>query len=78
MAKAKEVIGDTICIMGNMPSSLLNVGTPKEVKDYAKQLIDVVGDGGGYIMAGGHSLAEAKPELVKVWVEFTKEYGIYK
>jgi len=40
--------------------------------------IDVVCEGCGYITAGGHSLAEAKPELVKVWVEFTKEYGIYK
>ena len=40
--------------------------------------IDVVGDGGRYIMVDRHSLAEAKPELVKVGFEFTKEYGIYK
>lgn len=78
MVKAKDVLGDTVCIMGNMPSSLLSVGTPHEVKAYAKRLIDVVGEGGGYIMAGGHSLAEAKPELVKAWMDFTKEYGVYK
>ena len=40
--------------------------------------IDVVCEGCEYLMVDRHSLAEAKPELVKVWVEFTKEYGIYK
>ena len=40
--------------------------------------IDVVCEGCGYIMVDRHSLAEAKPELVKVGFEFTKEYGIYK
>jgi uroporphyrinogen-III decarboxylase len=77
MARAKEVIGDTVCIMGNMPSSLLSVGTPHEVTAYVKQLIDVVGEGGGYIMAGGYSLTEARPELVKIWIDFTKDYGKY-
>jgi uroporphyrinogen-III decarboxylase len=77
MTRAKDVIGDTMCIMGNMPSSLLSVGTHKQVTAYAKQLIDVVGEGGGYIMAGGYSLTEARPELVKVWIDFTKEYGHY-
>lgn len=77
MTRAKEIIGDTVCIMGNMPSSLLSVGTPQEVTAYTKQLIDVMGDGGGYIMAGGYSLTEAKPDLVKVWINFTKDYGRY-
>ena len=76
--KAKEVIGDTICIAGNMPVSLLQTGTPEKVKDYTKKLIDEVGRDGGYIMSTRGVLDEADPELVKVWVEFTKEYGVYK
>ena len=63
--------------MGNMPSSLLSVGTSREVIDYIKKLIDVVRDGGGFIMSSGTSLANVKPELVKVWIEHTKEYGLY-
>jgi uroporphyrinogen-III decarboxylase len=78
MFKAKEVLGDTVCIMGNMPSSMLSVGTPQEVKDYSKKLIDVVGAGGGFIMSGGTGIADAKPELVKSWIEYTKEYGVYR
>ena len=76
--KAKKVIGDTHCIAGNLPVSLLQTGTPEKVKDYTKKLIDEVGRDGGYIMSTRGVLDEADPELVKVWVEFTKEYGVYK
>lgn len=78
MFKAKEVLGDRVCLMGNMPSSLLSVGTPQEVKDYSKKLIDIVGDGGGFIMSGGTAIANVKPELVKLWIDYTREYGVYK
>ena len=75
--KAKEALSDTMCISGMMPLSLLQVGTPDSVRAYAKTLIDVVGEGGGFIMGPRSIMDEAKPELVKVWIEFTKEYGVY-
>jgi len=76
--KAKEVLGDSMCIAGNMPLSLLQTGTPQQVKGYAKKLIDVVGKGGGFVMSSATVMDEADPELVKVWADFTKEYGVYK
>lgn len=76
--KAKEVIGDTMCICGDMPLSLLRTGTPEQVKAYAKKLIDVVGKDGGFIMGSNTVLDDAKPELVKVWADFTREYGVYR
>ena len=76
--KAKEVLGDTMCIAGNMPLSLLQTGTPQQVKDYAKKLIDVVGKGGGFVMSSASVMDEADPELVKVWKDFTREYGVYR
>jgi hypothetical protein len=78
MVKAKEIVGDTLCLWGNMPSSMLQLGTPQEVRDYAKKLIDTAGKGGGFIMANGAFFDHAKPENVKAMVEFTKEYGVYK
>ena len=75
--KAKELLGDRICIQGNVPLTLLQVGTPQQVKDYCKRLIDVVGEGGGLVMDGGGALDDADPELVKTMIEFTKEYGVY-
>jgi uroporphyrinogen-III decarboxylase len=77
MAKAKEILGDTACIAGNVPISLLNTGTPDEVKDYCKELIDVAGENGGFIMTSGGVIDKAKPENVRAMIEFTKEYGVY-
>jgi uroporphyrinogen-III decarboxylase len=76
--KAKEIVGDTMCMAGMMPLSLLQMGTPDKVKKYTKKLIDVVGKGGGFIMGPRGSMDECNPELVKVWVDFTKQYGVYK
>lgn len=75
--RAKEVLGDVVCIRGGVPNSLLCTGTPQEVNDYCKKLIDVVGKGGGYIMDAGALIDEAIPENVRAMVDFTKEYGVY-
>ena len=76
--KAKEILGDTVCFRGNVPGSLLYAGTPQQIRDYVKELIDVVGKGGGLMVDSGIWFDEAKHENVKAMVDFTKEYGVYK
>jgi hypothetical protein len=76
--KAKEILGDRVCFRGNVPISLLCTGTPKEVKDYVRELIDVVGKDGGLIVDCGIWFDEARHENVKAMVDFTKEYGVYR
>jgi uroporphyrinogen-III decarboxylase len=78
MARAKEVLGDRACIYGNVPAAILSTGTTDDVKAYCKQLIDVAGKGGGFILSPGATLDTAKPENVRTMIEFTKEYGIYR
>jgi hypothetical protein len=78
MFKAKEILGDVVCLKGNVPLSMLATGTPDDVKAYCKKLIDIVGKGGGFIMDSSTVLDDAKPENVKAMFDFTKEYGIYK
>ena len=76
--KAKEVLGSHVCIRGNVPGTLLCTGTPEEVKDYCKKLIDVAGKGGGFIMDAGTGVPDgAKIENVQAMAEVTKEYGVY-
>jgi uroporphyrinogen-III decarboxylase len=76
--KVKQVVGETMCIMGGMPNSLLQAGTAEQVRALTQRLCKEVGKGGGYIMSVGVGEMEGcKPELVKVWVEATKEYGVY-
>lgn len=77
MAKVKEVVGDTMPIIGGFPVSLLQAGTEEQVRGYTKKMCAEVGKGGGFIMAAGTAMDYCKPELVKVWVEATKEYGQY-
>jgi hypothetical protein len=48
--QTKEILGDHMCIMGDVPPSLLTLGTPEEVEAYCKKLIDTVGEGGGFIL----------------------------
>lgn len=76
--KAKEIIGNTMCMSGFMPLSVLQTGTEDDVKAEAKKLIDVLGKDGGYIMGPKTAMDEADPKLVKVWFDFTKEYGVYR
>jgi hypothetical protein len=78
MARAKEILGGKICISGNMPVSVLQVGTTEDVKKICKELIDVVGKDGGYIMGPASTLDEVNPENLKTMIDFTKEYGKYR
>jgi hypothetical protein len=78
IVNAKKTLGKVACIFGNVPSSLLSVGTPQEIKDYVKKVIDTVGKDGGFIVSNGAFFDHAKPENVKAMVDFTKEYGVYK
>jgi len=75
--KAKDIIGKTMCMSGFMPLSILQTGTEDDVKAEAKRLIDVLGKDGGYIMGPKSAMDEADPNLVKVWFDFTKKYGVY-
>jgi hypothetical protein len=77
MARAKAILSDRACIYGNVPTDILSTGTTDDVKAYCKQLIDVAGKGGGFILSSGVILDTAKPENVRAMIEFTKEYGIY-
>ena len=77
MAKAKEILGDTACIAGNVPTSLLCLGTPQAVKEYCRELIEVCGKGGGFILTGGASIDRGNPDNLRAMMEAAKEYGVY-
>ena len=79
MKKAKEILGDKVCLYGNVPSSLLIHGSPHDVKKYCKKLIEDCADGGGFILSTECETPwNAKPENVKAIIDSAKEYGKYK
>jgi len=73
-----KVLGDKFCISGGIPNWLLGTGTPDEVRQYCKKVIDGVAGDGGYIMdASAIVQDDAKIENIKAMTEFTREYGVY-
>ena len=77
MARAKKILGRTCCISGNVPSSLMVTGSPKEVKEYCRKLIEVCAPGGGFILAGGAQVNKGNPDNLHAMMEAAKEYGKY-
>jgi uroporphyrinogen-III decarboxylase len=78
MARAKEVLGGTACIAGNVPTSILCTGTPRAVKEYCRKLIEVCGKGGGYILTGGASIDKGNPDNMRAMMAAAREYGVYQ
>jgi hypothetical protein len=78
MFKAKDILGKNFCIMGNIPSSMMVTGEPKDVKEYCKKLIEYCGKGGGFVLAGGSTPENPKLENLFAIMEAINEYGWYK
>ena len=50
---AKRILGDHLCLLGDVNATLLTLGTPERVQAYCRRLIDEVGTGGGFILGSG-------------------------
>jgi hypothetical protein len=77
MKIAKQKLGQNCCIQGNVPTSIIMTGTPEDVKEYCRKLIEDCGAGGGYILSCGASVDQGKAENFKAMVEAAKEFGTY-
>lgn len=65
--KIKAVLGDRMCIRGDVPAALLVLGTPDDVYAYASKLVKDMGD--GFVMGVGcMTPANAKVENVKAMI----------
>ncbi|MBM3211743.1 hypothetical protein FJZ33_05970, partial [Candidatus Poribacteria bacterium] len=73
-----KAVGHKFCLSGGIPNDLLTYGTPDQVREACKMIIDGVAKDGGYIMdAGAIIQQDAKIENVKAMTDFTLEYGKY-
>ena len=77
MAVAKSKLKDIACIAGSFNTNLLQFGTPDQVRDEAKRLLDICAPGGGFIFATSSGLSHVKRENVEAMFETVREYGKY-
>ena len=73
MRRAKQILGGVACIQGNVPLTLLQLGTAAEVKAYSQDLIQAVGPGGGFILDVGAVVDDAKAGNVEAMIQAAKE-----
>jgi uroporphyrinogen-III decarboxylase len=77
MKEVKKRFTGWACFGGNVPVSLLKAAKPEKVADCVKQLIDEVGQDGGYILSTGAVLDDATPENLHAMIDTGLEYGRY-
>ena len=77
MVKAKQILGKTCCISGNVPTSLVVTGDAKQTKEYCRRLIEICAPGGGFILAGGAQVDEGNQDNLHAMLEAAKEFGRY-
>jgi len=66
--RIKEVLGDHMCIMGDVPAALFVVGSPEDVYNYSTKLIKEIGPSGFILSSGCDIPANAKPENVAAMI----------
>jgi hypothetical protein len=66
--RAKEILGDHMCIMGDVPPALLALGTPGDVTAYCKHLISEIGPAGFILSSGCDTPIDAQYDNVKAMV----------
>lgn len=65
------------CFGGNVPASMFAAGTPAQMEDYCKRLLDDVAPGGGFFLSPGAAVDDADPAVVRAFMTCTEKYGIY-
>jgi uroporphyrinogen-III decarboxylase len=52
-------------------------GTPQEVKESCRKLIELCAPGGGYVLSGGANIDKGNPYNLLAMMQAVKEYGVY-
>jgi len=79
LPELKQRYGDRIIFCGAIDTQkVLPYGSPAEVRQEVKRVIDILGEGGGYMLASVHTIMnEVPPENVLAMVDAAQEFGKY-
>lgn len=76
--EAHRKLGEKFCLSGGIPNDLLAIGSPDDVREYCRKVIDGVAGDGGYIMdASAIMQTDTRVENLRAMTDFTREYGVY-
>ncbi len=74
--KAKEILGDRMAILGDVPSSLFSIGTPDDIYNYVRDLVRDVGPTGLLLCPGCDAPINTKLENMEAFIAASREFGV--
>lgn len=79
LAGLKKQFGKNIIFCGGIDTHrVLPTGTPADVREEVKRVIDLLGEGGGYMVSSVHTIMnDVPPENVLAMVDAVVEFGSY-
>ena len=72
---AKRELGGIACMMGGFPNQSLMFDKPEQVRDKAKEILDIMAPGGGYMFGMSASIDHAPRANMEALFETVREYG---
>ncbi|NJD02668.1 MAG: hypothetical protein FIA99_08750 [Ruminiclostridium sp.] len=78
IAEVKKLVGDKVCLVGNVNCALMQTGTKEEIVQSAKYCIKHAAPGGGYVFSTSNVVFKGMPlENYQLILETRKKYGKY-
>lgn len=76
---AKEMVGDRICLNGNIDLIyVMKMGTPEQIREAVRQAIVDAAPGGGFILGTSDSIRDTELENVRAYFQAAHDYGDYR
>jgi uroporphyrinogen-III decarboxylase len=75
LRKFKELVGERMAVMGDVPASLFAAGTPDDIREYVRDLVRDVGPEGLLLCPGCDAPINTKPENMETFVAAGREFG---
>lgn len=73
--KFREIVGDRMSLLGDVPSSLFAAGTPDDVYNYVRDLVSDIGTTGLLLCPGCDAPINTKPENMQAFVTAGRDLG---
>lgn len=75
---AKALIGDRVCLNGNIDLIyVIKMGTPEQIREAVRQAIADAGAGGGFILGTSDSIRDTDVGNVRAYFDAAREFGAY-
>jgi hypothetical protein len=77
LSRAKELVGDRVCLIGGFHQSLIERGPVEAVEARVKECISSAAEGGGYILYNNDHFFEAPLVNLHEYAQSARRYGRY-